>query len=271
MRANRKAGKKITLDRELRGFVEHELMDDQSPEAIEGRIAHVEKKLTSVSAFAIRRFITSVYGRRIEAHRIRVFKRKRWKRTSKVTLDGKRMIDKRPKRIAKRQGLGHMEGDFIVSGKSGKGLLLTLTDRKVRKSLLEKILPVSVRNVERALLRMKKRYPKMQSVTFDNDILFLEHKRLEAKLGVTIYFCHPRSPWEKPSVEHLNKVLRRYIPKSSDISRYSKLFIKKLEAKVNRRFMKCLGFLTPDEAYELACKQKNRPNGRRAEKNKRSN
>lgn len=271
MRANRKAGKKIALDKELRNFVETELMDDQSPEAIEGRLAYVERNLASVSAFAIRRFIASVYGRRIEAHRAKVFKRKRWKRKSKTTLNGKRMIDKRPKRIAKRQGLGHMEGDFIVSGKSGKGLLLTLVDRKVRKSLLEKILPVSVRNVERALLRMKKRYPEMQSITFDNDILFLEHKQLERKLGVTIYFCHPRSPWEKPSIENVNKVLRRYIPKSSDISRYSKYFIQKLEAKVNRRFMECLGFLTPDEAYERAHKQKNRPSGRRTDKRERSN
>ena len=246
-------------------------MDDQSPEAIEGRLAHVERKLTPVSAFAIRRFITSVYGRRIEAHRTKVFKKKQWKRTPKTVLDGKRMISQRPKRILERKGLGHMEGDFIVSGKSGKGIIFTLTDRKVRKSLLERILPVSVANVERALLRMKKRYPEMQSITLDNDILFLEHKRLEAKLGVTIYFCHPRSPWEKPSVENLNKVLRRYIPKSSDISRYSKYFIQKLEAKVNRRFMECLDFLTPEEAYERARKQKSRPGGRQNKETKRSN
>lgn len=271
MRANRKTGKKIALDKELRSFVERELMDDQSPEAIEGRLAHVERNLASVSAFAIRRFTASVYGRRIEAHRARVFRRHRRTRASKTVLDGKRMIAQRPKRINERKGLGHMEGDFIVSGKSGKGLLLTLTDRKVRKSLLEKILPVSVRNVERALLRMKKRYPEMQSITFDNDILFLEHKRLEVKLQVTIYFCHPRSPWEKPSIENLNKVLRRYITKSSDISRYSREFIKKLEAKVNRRFMECLGFLTPDEAYERARKQKKRPSGRQRKKTNRSN
>ena len=180
------------------------------------------------------------------------------------------MISKRPKRINDRKGLGHMEGDFIVSGRSGKGIVLTLTDRKVRRSLLERILPVSVANVERALVRMKKRYPPMQSITFDNDLLLLEHKRLEKKLGVTIYFCHPRSPWEKPSIEHLNKVLRRYIPKSSDISRYSKLFIKKLEAKVNRRFMECLEFLTPDEAYARALKRKKRPGGRQKKKGGRS-
>lgn len=168
------------------------------------------------------------------------------------------MISSRPKRIGARKGFGHMEGDFIVSGKSGMGILLALTDRKTRKSLLEQILPVSVANVERALLRMKKRYPEMQTITFDNDILFLEHQRLEEKLSATIYFCHPHSPWEKGSIENLNRWLRRYIPKSSDISKYSKPFISKLEAKANRRFMECLKFLTPDEAYAKELQQKKR-------------
>lgn len=271
MRAKRKEGKKIALDSPLRTFVEDGLMDDQSPEAIEGRIKYVETGFTRTSAFAIRRFIESPYGRRIEAHRLKVFKKRRRLRPPKARMDGKRMISKRPRRINERKGLGHMEGDFIVSGKSGKGIILTLTDRKVRKSLLERILPVSVANVERALVRMKKRYPEMQSITFDNDILLLEHRRLEKKLGVIIYFCHPRSPWEKPSIEHLNKVLRRYIPKSSDISRYSRRFIATLEARVNRRYMECLGFLTPDEAYARALKRKKRPDGRQEKKGGRSN
>jgi len=246
-------------------------MDDQSPEAVEGRLRHVEQNRGKVSAFAIRRFIDSPYGRRIEAHRKKIFKKKRRTRPPKARMDGKRMISRRPLRIAKRQGLGHMEGDFIVSGKSGKGIALTLTDRKVRRSLLERILPVSVANVERALVRMKKRYPEMQSITFDNDLLLLEHRRLEKTLGVILYFCHPRSPWEKPSIEHLNKILRRYIPKGSDISRYSRQFIKKLEARVNRRFMECLGFYTPNEAYERAKKRKKHPSGRQEKKGKRSN
>lgn len=271
MRAKRKEGKKIALSEDLRRFVEAGLMDDQSPEAIEGRIRHIETKLEKTSAFAIRRFIKSPYGRRIEAHRLKVFKKKRRSRPPKASMDGKRMISKRPKRINDRKGLGHMEGDFIVSGKSGKGIILTLTDRRVRKSLLERTLPVSVANVERALARMKKRYREMRSITFDNDLLLLEHGRLEKRLGITIYFCHPRSPWEKPSVEHLNKVLRRYIPKSSDISRYSRHFIKKLEEKVNRRFMECLGFLTPDEAYEGELKRKNARLGGRKKKGGRSN
>lgn len=181
------------------------------------------------------------------------------------------MIDRRPLKIGKRWGLGHMEGDFILSGRSGSGMVLALRDRKTRKGLLEKILPVSVRTVDRALGRMKHRYPEVQTITFDNDILFLEHKKLEKKYGVTIYFCFPHSPWQKPSIENLNKILRRYIPKSSDISKYSRPFIRKLEEKMNRKFMDCLGSFTPDEAYEREKKQKQRRVARLKRKIERSN
>ena len=271
MRRLRTTGKKIALNPTLRKFVEDNLLDDQSPDAIAGRLRTVARHIAYVSPAAIKRYIKSVYGRRIESHRAKIFKRVRRKRVPKTAIQNKRMISKRPRRISERKGLGHMEGDFIVSGKSGKGIVLVLVDRRIRKALVERILPVSVRNVERALVRMKKRFSAIKTITFDNDILFLEHKRLERILNVKIYFCHPRSPWEKPSVEHLNKILRRYIPKSSDISRYSKYFIAKLEAKVNRRFMEVLRFRTPDEMYERALKQKRRVKARRKRKPKCSN
>jgi len=262
MRKQRKVGKKIALDPALRTFVEHNLLDDQSPDAIAGRLRKIEKSISYVSPAAIKRYIKSVYGRRIESHRAKIFKRKRRGGRKKGVLDGRRLISKRPRKINERKGIGNMEGDFIVSGKSGKGLGLVLIDRNLRKALLEKIFPVSVRNVERALLRMKKRFPEIKTITFDNDILFLEHKRLERVLKIKIYFCHPRSPWEKPSVENFNKWLRRYIPKSSDISRYSRHMFKQLEAKANRRFMDVLGFHTPDEMYARALKRKKRPKAR---------
>jgi IS30 family transposase len=271
MRNGRKVGKKIVGHKELRQFVEHCLMDDQSPEEIAKRLQRIERVLPYASASAIRRYIKSPYGRRIEWHRSKVFKKKRRNVAARKRIEGKRMISQRPSKIAKRWGLGHMEGDFIVSGRSGKGMVFALRDRKVRKNLLEKILPVSVRAVDRALGRMKKRYPEMQTATFDNDILFLEHKKLEQKYGIMIYFCNPRAPWQKPSIENLNKTLRRYIPKSSDISKYSRTFIKNLEAKLNRKFMDCLGSRTPDEAYERERKQKQRRVALLQKRSKRSN
>ncbi len=147
-------------------------------------------------------------------------------------------------------------------------MVLGLRDRKIRLNFLERILPVSVRAVERALVRIKKRFPELKTITFDNDILFLEHKRIEQKLNIKIYFCDKHAPWQKPGIENLNKKLRRYIPKSSDISRYSKRYIRNLEQKMNRHFMDCLNSLSPNEAYEKELKRKN---ARRARKRGRSN
>lgn len=271
MRNNRAIGKKIATNSDLRQFVETHLRDDQSPEEIAKRLKRIEKQLPYASASAVRRYIKSVYGRRIEQRRNRVFKKKRRRVATRKQIENKHMISERPKKIGLRWGLGHMEGDFIVSGRSGTGLVLALRDRKIRKNLLEKILPVSLKTVRNALRRMKARYPDMQTITFDNDILFLEHQKLENILGVKIYFCFPHSPWQKPSIENLNKILRRYIPKSSDISKYSRTFIKSLEAKLNRKFMDCLGSLTPDEAYAKEKKQKERRMARLKQKTGRSN
>lgn len=247
---SKEVGMMIAGNQALRSFVEEQLFDDQSPEAISGRLRTIEKKIGYISAFAIRRYIESPYGRLIEHHRKKLHQRKRHRRGARSHITEKRCISKRPAYINARKGWGHFEGDFIASGKSGHGTLLALIDRRTRKRLLERIHPVSVRNVERGLKRMKKRHPQMRTITFDNDLLFLEHKRLETVLQVCIYFCHTHSPWEKPSVEKLNKDIRVYIPKGSDISKISRYRIKQLEEKLNRRFMRVLGFQTPDEAYE---------------------
>jgi IS30 family transposase len=270
-REGREIGKKIVMNSGLKAFVEKHLMDDQSPEEISKRLKRIEKRLPYVSGSAIRRYLETGYAVKIANRRKKIFKKKRRNTAHRKRIEGKRMISKRPSKIANKWGLGHMEGDFIVSGKSGKGMIFGLRDRKTRKCLLEKILPVSVRAVDRALGRMKRRYPEMQTVTFDNDILFFEHKRLEKKYGVRIYFCFPHSPWQKPTIENLNKFLRHYIPKGSDISKYSRIFIRKLEAKLNRKFMDCLGSLTPDEAYEKEKKQKQRREAHRKGKQHRSN
>lgn len=96
----------------------------------------------------------------------------------------------------------------------------------------------------------------MTSVTTDNDILFQKHKVLEKLLKVPIYFCDPYSSWQKGTVENINKHIRKYIPKGTDISQYSRYFINRIEDKLNSRFLKCLGYKTPEETLAEFCKQK---------------
>lgn len=247
---------KIVEHPALRTFVERELWRDQSPENIAGRIKTREHYLPHTSKESIYRYMSSVYGRRIEYHRTKKKARRRRHRIRTEKLNERTFIEKRPVSINQRMRIGNAEADFIVSGSDGTGILLTVVDRKIRVAFLELILEVTIEQVHQAFLRIKKRYPELQTFTTDNDILFRHHQELAHLLGVNIYFCHPYHSWEKGSIENVNGVIRRTIPKGSDLSRYSKRFVHTLEKKLNNRFMKCLGYRTPYEALHEARQQK---------------
>lgn len=252
-------GKKIVAHIHLRAYVEEKLYDDQSPEAIAGRLRKRDRHLPYVSKDSIYRYIQSPYGRNIETHRKKKrTQRKGRRRAQKQKLRDRRFIDKRPDIINKRGRIGDAEADFIVSGKTGKGVLLTVACRKSRIAFIEQILRVTIPYVHSAFVRIKKRFPELRTITTDNDLLLQKHKELEQLLTVKIYFCHPYHSWEKGTVENTNGHIRKDIPKGSDISRYSRRFIKATEAKLNRRILKCLDHRTPDEVIAKHRKRKKR-------------
>ena len=261
-------GKKIVTHQTLRDFVEKKLIEGRSPESIAGRIKNHEKQLPRISADSIERFVKSVHGRKIEAYRNKLKKKKkRHKRRPKTTtLTDRTFIDKRPRIIEKRERVGDAEADFIVSGKSGTGHILTVVDRKLRVSFLEKVFPVSIENMEKAFQKIKKRYSEMRTITTDNDLLFRQHKRLEKLLNVKIYFCHPYHSWEKGTIENVNGEIRKDIPKGSDLSKYTSRFLRTIEDKLNNRYMECLNFATPQEMLDKHRKRKKRSAERRKKK-----
>lgn len=251
-------GMKIVRHPALRSFVDERLYDDLSPEAVAGRLKYREKRLPRVSKDSIRRYVKSVYGRRIETYRVKKKQRHR-RRTPYQKLQDRTFIDKRPQYIEKRQRVGDAEGDFVISGKTGTGILLAVVDRRIRVSFLERILRPSCAAVTRSCLRIKRRYPEWRTLTTDNDILFRHHKILEKTLCIRIYFCRPYHSWEKGTVENTNKYIRKDIPKGSDISRHSPGRIRAIEAKLNRRPLRCLRYRTPVEMlYEARRKTKKR-------------
>lgn len=257
---------------ELQDFVEKNLYDDQSPESIAKRIKKHEKHLPDVSKNCIYRYIKSVHGRRIEYHRNKR-KQRRWnrRRRSKEKLMDRKFIDERPDIIEKRTRIGDVEADFLVSGKTGKGVILNVSDRKSRAPFLEQILNPTLDNVSLAFLKIKKRFPEMKTMTTDNDLLLQHHKKLEKLLNVTIYFCHPYSSWEKGTVENINGQIRKDISKGSDISKYSKHFIRKIENKLQRKFYACLDHFSPLEVLSMSRKQKQRKSAAKNSKSSHTN
>jgi IS30 family transposase len=237
------------------------LLEGQSPELISGRIEKQEKDLLSVSKNSIRRYVKSPYGRRIES--LRKTRKISHRGKKRAKLKDRRSIRERPISSEKRLRVEHSEADFVCSGKSGKGVIMHLADRKLRYHFLEKIVNTCLGNITRALRRIQKRYSELKTITTDNDLLFQRHKRLEKILNIQIFFCEQGKAWQKGQVEEGNMELRRHIPKGSDISKYSRYKIKKFESKLNQRFMKCLNYLSPKEAMKRYRKQKN---SRQAEK-----
>lgn len=249
-------GKRIVANNDLREFVDKTLLDSQSPQAIAGRLkAGLEPGLPYVSRDTIETYIKSVYARELE-YELKLLKagqKKRNKRKRQKTEpigDQKVYIDDRPDVITNRERVGDLEVDFIVSGKDGKGYALTAADRKLRVGFIRKLLPVSVGNALKALLDIKRIFPELKSISTDNDVLWRYNKKLEEKLGVPFYFCHPYASWEKGSVENFNGQARKYIKKGSDISQYSDKYMQAAEDKLNSRFMAVLGYKTPEEALE---------------------
>lgn len=242
---------KVAMDADLKKFVIWNIKDDQSPEGISGRLKHIEKGIKYASGKAIYKFIASPHGRQIESHLFSkaVKKKPGRKRGASISIDGRTFIDQRPKRVEKRAEFGHFEGDFIESGKDGKGSLLVLVERKTRYPFITYLEDRSNNNVNCLVEELLKDIP-IKSLTIDNDISFQKHEELSEILNTTIYFCHPQSPNEKGTIENRNKVIRRYVKKKSDLSFFSLEYFKMVEIKLRTRFMKCLNFKTPQEDFE---------------------
>ena len=241
---------KVAMDAKLQKFVTEGIKDHQSPEGISGRLKAVEKGIQYASPKAVYKFVASPHGRQIEKHlHSRAVKKKSGrKRDTPVTIDGRTMIDQRPKKVATRLEFGHFEGDFIESGRDGKGSLLVLVERKTRYPFLMYLADRGNTKVNFLIETMLTGIP-IESLTLDNDISFQKHQELSELIGAAIYFCHPHTPSEKGTVENRNKAIRRYLPKRCDLSTYSKEYIDGVQRKLRTRFMKCLGFKTPEEVF----------------------
>jgi len=253
---------KVAMDTNLRKFVVDNILDHQSPEGISGRLKYIEKGISYASTKAIYKFVESPHGRQIEKclYSNAVKKKTGKKRGTSVGIDGRVFIDRRPKHILKRIEFGHFEGDFIESGKDGKGSLLVLVERKTRYPFLVYLEDRSNRNVNRLIEELLSGIP-VKSLTLDNDISFQKHEELSELLNSAIYFCHPQSPNEKGTVENRNKAIRRYVKKKSDLSSFPLSHFKMVEEKLRTRFMTCLNFKTPQEEFERELQKQKRPRG----------
>jgi len=190
----------------------------------------------------------------------RKHRKHRYKQISRISLKnkGSRSIEERPERVNNRLEYGHWEGDSIIGRRNGrKDALFTLSERKTREEIILKINSATQDSILKALDRLEHNYgsyfrKKFKSITLDNGREFLdwesiEQSRLTGKKRTLVYFAHPYSSWERGTNENQNKIIRRFIPKGTDISKLSDKEIKKIEEWMNNYPRRILGYRTPKE------------------------
>ena len=242
---------KVAMNPVVKDYVTKQLKDNQSPESISGRIKEIDTQIPYVSSKAIYNFIDSSHGGPLEHHLYRKrVKRKGGpkRRVAKAGDQTKISIKQRPKGANNRTEFGHFEGDFIESGKDGRGSLLVLVERKTRYPFIIYTEDKTTLTINGLIASCLKDIP-VKSITLDNDISFQKHEALSELIEATVYFTRPYTSSDKGTVENRNGRIREFVPKRCDISKISASMISQAEEHLRTRFMKCLGFHTPAEAW----------------------
>ena len=258
-RARRPKPARLAVNDELRGWVQGKLEEDWSPEQIsrrlvlefpgraEMRVSHetIYQALYVQGRGALRREL----ARHLRTGRA-LRKPRRTEGERRGRIPGMVMIADRPPEADDRAVPGHWEGDTIA-GKAGKSQIGTLVERSTRFTMLaplpggksadafaDALIPV-IAGLPGALRR---------SLTWDQGTEMHQHARIAVAADCEIYFCDPHSPWQRPSNENTNGLLRQYFPKGSDLSVHSPQYLQEVADRLNGRPRKVLGWKTPAEA-----------------------
>jgi IS30 family transposase len=236
-------------------YVRDKLFENWSPELISGRIK-IDLPGLSISYEAIYQYIYSIekpwqrnelIGHLVRRHRARTRKFPDRKRNPS-RIKNRISIEQRPKSAESREQPGHWEGDSLVSSES-KVALNSLTERTTRLLFVTKMSQKCSRETSDVIIKRLKILPKnmRRTLTLDNGSENAEHERVTKNIGTLCFFAHPNSAFERGSNEHINGLIRRYLPKGTDFANISNEEIKYIETKINQRPRKCLGFRNPLE------------------------
>jgi IS30 family transposase len=237
-------------------FVINRLKVGWTPEIIAGYLKYNNPKVPYVSHEAIYQFIYKespglicYLPRKHKCRRKRIPYRK-----GRSNIANKTMICERPEKINNRKEFGHWESDSVESVDRKSGLNV-LVERSSRLTHISKLDSKKSSETKRAIEKRLSRHPSdlVKSITYDNGSENARHQEINEKLKTDSYFCLPYHSWEKGAVEQINSLIRRFIPKKTDISELSGTDIYKIEKLLNNRPRKCLKFKTPYEVFRKQC------------------
>lgn len=264
--ANKGPGLKIGHDHKLATYIEDKIINEKhSPDAVIGRIKEEGLKFeTMICTKTVYNYIDKEVFLNLSNKHLLIKKngsKRKYKRIRKVALNNtaSRSIEERSEDINSRENLGHWEMDCVVSGRGSKTVLLVLTERKSRKNLIFKMKDKTQQSVAKVLDKLERKHKykfkqMFKSITMDNGCEFVNQEAIEKsvltkKKRTTAYYAHPYSSWERGSNENANKIIRRFIPKGSNIGKYKDKEIKRIEYWINNYPRKILKYKTSMEVY----------------------
>jgi IS30 family transposase len=176
--------------------------------------------------------------------------------TQKTEIHG-RIIDaisisERPASAEDRAVPGHWEGDLLIGSHNSQ--IATLVERQTRYVMLVKVPTKDTQTVVNALVKNARKLPQelYKSLTWDRGTEMHGHKQFTLATDIKVYFCDPKSPWQRGTNENTNGLLRQYLPKGIDVSTYSQAKLNGVARQLNERPRKTLGYRTPAEMFSLS-------------------
>ena len=159
-------------------------------------------------------------------------------------------ISERPASVEDRAFPGHWEGDLIAG--TNNSYIATLVERQTRYVMLAHIENKNTDTVVRALIKQSQKLPSelYKSLTWDRGSEMSGHKKFTLATDVQVYFCDPKSPWQRGSNENTNRLLRQYFPKGTDLSEHSQTELNRVARKLNERPRKTLDYDTPADRFK---------------------
>lgn len=259
-RAHRPKPCKLLENRQLARLVAVKLRQQWSPQQIAGWLKHsypddeelhvshetIYKTLFIQARGALKKELTE------HLRRTRVMRRSRH-HTQKTDNHGQITdavsISERPAVVEDRAVPGHWEGDLLFG--SANSQIATLVERHTRYVMLVKIARKDTQTVVDALIKHARKLPQelYKSLTWDRGKELADHKRFTLSTDIQVYFCDPRSPWQRGSNENINGLLRQYFPKGLDISGYSQAQLNAIARRLNERPRKTLNYETPAQRF----------------------
>jgi IS30 family transposase len=262
-RLHRPKPSKLALCARLREVVEAKLEQRWSPQQISGwlRVEYPDDPEMWVSHETI---YLSLFVQARGALRKELFRYLRTGRASRrpvgySTINGQGQlrgtvhISERPAEANDRAVPGHWEGDLLM----GKGMhaMATLVERATRFVMLIELPDGHSADVVADALAAKITelpHQLRRSLTWDHGKEMAEHARFSVATGVPVYFCDPRSPWQRGTNENTNGLLRQYFPKRTEIRHFHQADLDAVAAELNGRPRQTLGWKTPSQALDEA-------------------